>query len=143
MASSIPPSVTNFMPWTPLNFFGNAADRLLKTYTTLWATAYYTNSSGAAVATNNPLFTATFNVAGPFGVTDIPVWVSNRYVYTPAVQRVLQLAANLYDATSTNYYPSVFRPVFERETNGNVFIIRLYASVQRQWSGRSFIGAAC
>ncbi len=32
--------------------------------------------------------------------------------YTPAVHRLLQLAANIYEATSTNSYPSVFRPIF-------------------------------
>lgn len=31
--------------------------------------------------------------------------------YTPAVNRLLQVTANIYDATTTNYYPSVFRPV--------------------------------
>ena len=120
-----PPSVTNFMPWTPIAFFANAADRLLKAYTTQWATAYYTNNAGVLFATNNPYFLATFNMTNAFGVTHIPVWVSNRYVYTPAVQRLLQLAANIYDATTTNYYPSVFRPVFSMSVNGfytNVFI---------------------
>ncbi len=44
--------------------------------------------------------------------------VSNRFVYTPAVQRVLQLAANIYDATTNRSlalgadFPSVFRPTF-------------------------------
>jgi len=32
--------------------------------------------------------------------------------YTPAVNRLLQVTANIYDATTTNYYPSVFRPQF-------------------------------
>jgi hypothetical protein len=32
--------------------------------------------------------------------------------YTPAVNRLLQVTANIYDATTTNYYPSIFRPVF-------------------------------
>ena len=49
---------------------------------------------------------------------EIPVLVSNQFVYTPAVQRVLQLAANIYDATTNNHFcmganfPSVFRPTF-------------------------------
>ena len=67
-------------------------------------------------ATNNPNFVATFNVTNAFGVTDIPVWVSNRFVYTPAVQRVLQLAANIYDASTNSYFPSVFRPLFSRDS---------------------------
>ena len=81
-----------------------------------------TNGGAALLATVNTNFVATFNVTNAFGVTGIPVWVSNRFVYTPAVQRVLQLAANIYDATTTNYYPSVFRPLFTAGTNGNVFI---------------------
>ena len=122
-------SVTNFVPWTPLDFFANAADRLLKAYTARWATAYILTQTASnapnLVAVPNTNFLATFNVTNAFGVTDIPVWVSNRYVYTPAVQRLLQLAANLYDATSTNYYPSVFRPIFGASVSGfytNVFI---------------------
>ncbi|HZF01894.1 MAG TPA: pilus assembly PilX N-terminal domain-containing protein [Methylomirabilota bacterium] len=107
-------SETNFMAWTPLGFFTNAADRMLRDYTARWA---YTNF-GAPVNIN---FVATFNVTNVFGVANIPVWVSNKFVYTPSVQRILQLAANIYDATTTNFYPSVFRPVFTND-NGNVFI---------------------
>ncbi len=39
------------------------------------------------------------------------------------MNRVLQLAANLYDASTTNFYPSVFRPLFEYDRSGNVFIV--------------------
>ena len=127
-------SVTNFVAWQPLAFFTNAADRLLKAYTTQWAVSYYTNNAGTLLATNpNPSFVATFNVTNAFGVTDIPVWVSNRFVYTPAVHRQLQLAANIYDATTNSLgvngnrydYPSVFRPLFSKDQNGfgtNIFI---------------------
>ncbi len=119
-------SATNFVPWTPLGFFNNAADRLLKAYTAQWAVSYFTNNAGALLTMNNPGFVATFNVTNAFGVSDIPVWVSNRFVYTPAVHRLLQLAANMYDATTTNRYPDIFRPVFSRDQNGlgtNIFII--------------------
>jgi len=119
-------SATNFMAWTPLAFFANAADRMLKAYTTSWSTSYVPTNSAPGVtnliAVVNPNFVGTFNVTAPFGVTNIPVWVSNRFVYTPAVQRVLQLAANVFDATTNSYYPSVFRPMFTVSTNGNVFI---------------------
>ena len=120
-------SGTNFVPWQPLNFFMNAADRMLRDYTTQWATTY-TNRNGTLVPGVNPGFVSTFNVTAPFGVSDIPVWVSNRFVYTPAVQRLLQLAANIYDAStnsyypSGSYYPSVFRPLFTSDNSGNVFI---------------------
>ena len=80
----------------PLDFFTNAADRLLKAYTAQWAVIYYTNDDGTLLVTNNPSFVATFNGTNAFGVTDIPVLISNQFVYTPAVNRLLQLAANMY-----------------------------------------------
>jgi hypothetical protein len=47
-----------------------------------------------------------------FGVTNIPVCSNGVFVYSPAVQRILQLSANVYDASNTNFFPAVFRPVF-------------------------------
>ena len=84
----------------------------------------FTNISTAANPTLNPT-----NLPLPFGISHIPVYVNNQFVYTPAVQRVLQLAANIYDATTNSApalganFPSVFRPVFEHDNLGNVFII--------------------
>ncbi|HEY3760951.1 MAG TPA: hypothetical protein VGN23_04325 [Verrucomicrobiae bacterium] len=117
-------NATNFMPWTSIAFFTNAADRMLKMYTANWSTAY-TNLVVAGVATNlmptlYTNFATTYNVNNSFGISDIPVYVSNRFVYTPAVNRVLQMAANLYESTVTNYYPSVYRPLFT-VTNQNGF----------------------
>jgi hypothetical protein len=71
--------------------------------------------------TNMPFFGMT-NQIPAFGVTGIPVRVNGSFVYTPAVQRLLQLAANIYDATTTNYFPSVFRPIFEHDSLGNIFV---------------------
>jgi hypothetical protein len=101
-----PGAETNLTPWTPLQFFTIAADKLLRDYSQEWQVESPSN------------FVATFNVTNAFGLTNIPVLVSNQFVYTPAVQRVLQLAANIYDATTNNAtaiapdYPSVFRPIF-------------------------------
>src|ERR1017187_8825062 len=55
-------------------------------------------------------------------ITNIPVMVGSNFVYTPAVHRLLQLAANLYDATTNGNHnlPHVFRPVFERDNNPTV-----------------------
>ena len=58
-----------------------------------------------------------------FGVTNIPVYSNGVSVYTPSVQRLLQLSANIYEASTTNFYPTVFRPVFQNDNLGNVFII--------------------
>ena len=56
-------------------------------------------------------------------LTRIQIYPTNQY--TPAVHRLLQVTANVYDATTTNFYPSVFRPVFSRDADGfgtNVFV---------------------
>jgi hypothetical protein len=56
-------------------------------------------------------------------LTRIQIYPTNQY--TPAVHRLLQVTANVYDATTTNLYPSVFRPLFSRDADGlgtNVFI---------------------
>ena len=53
----------------------------------------------------------------------IEIYPTNQY--TPAVNRLLQVTANIYDATTTNFYPSVFRPLFSRDARGfgsNLFI---------------------
>ncbi len=68
-------------------------------------------------------------------VTNIPIYEdpaqfggTNINYYTPAVHRILQLAANLFDATTNRFidggptnYPTVFRPIF-RSQNGIVTI---------------------
>ncbi len=72
-------------------FFLNAADRLIRTYT-----------------------------GNKFGVTNIPVYVGGTNWYTPSLHRLLQVAANLWDATTNRAFPdgapfpTVFRPQFER-----------------------------
>jgi hypothetical protein len=100
---------TNYQAWTPLGFFTNAAARLLSTQPELSFIRY-------------PDYFYPY-----LGITNIPVYPTN--YYTPAVHRLLQVAANIYDA-STNYIkgnrnltnlPSVFRPVFRR-TNDMVVI---------------------
>ncbi|HAV62073.1 MAG TPA: hypothetical protein DCY13_06875, partial [Verrucomicrobiales bacterium] len=101
--------------WEPLAFFTNAADRMLRSQA-------FVGADGRMIC-----------------LTNIMVWPTNNY--DAAVHRVLQVAANLYDATGqTNYlnvvpgqpqYPTVFRPYLRKEfINGftNVYI----AGYQRQ-----------
>jgi len=64
-------SATNFIPWRPIDFFTNAAARLL-----------------------GDAFPSDPNV----NISHIQIWPTN--YYTPAVHRLLQLAANMYDATT-------------------------------------------
>jgi len=149
----IPGAETNFVTWTATNFFMAAADQMLRLYTTNWflssisttnpfttltnsylATYYgliYTNpiildQSGQITGlTNAPLWGMT-NQIPAFGIADIPIMINSNFVYSPAVNRLLQLAANIYDAVyytnhyfpvagsySTPYLPSVFRPIFD------------------------------
>ena len=121
----IPGAETSLIPWTTeknvfmngalvsgsLKFFTYAADRMLRTYSTNWL----------AADSNN--FVATFGITNTFGVTNIPVFVNGRLVYSSAVNRLLQLAANMYDATTNTFFPSVFKPVFSEDAAGNLFII--------------------
>jgi hypothetical protein len=85
-------------------FFTNLVDRLLTTYSQEWIASDYVD------------FTNRFQVDRAFGVTNIPVFVKGHMVYSPAVHRVLQMVANIWDAKpNTNVlsgYPTVFRPYF-------------------------------
>jgi hypothetical protein len=106
-------SATNFLGWHAVDFFTNAAIRLL-------ANAGYTTGVG----TTNILR----NNGGPTGI-HVQIYPTN--LYSPAVHRLLQLAANIYDAstnrnfgqpTATNGFPSVFKPLFEK-AGTNLFIV--------------------
>jgi hypothetical protein len=96
-------SPTTFVPWQPIDFFTNAANKMLA-------------DAGFA-----------------FTTTNIQVYPTN--YYQPSVHRLLQVAANIYDATTNRpaqqppFPPSVFRPLFRRASLGpglpatNVFIV--------------------
>ena len=132
---------TNLVPWVPQNFFLAAADKLLRLYSTNWFqsspsnylyTYYglvtdYNDPSGYGL-TNYPIFGLT-NQVPAFGVGNIPVLVNGRFVYSPAINRLLQLAANVYDASTNgnNNLPHVFRPIFGRDNNGDIFIVSYLA----------------
>ena len=83
---------------------------------------------------NVPLYGMT-NQMPTFGITNIPVYINSNFVYSPAVNRLLQLAANLYDATTNGpivngiplNLPHVFQPVVEHDAYGNVFIVSYLA----------------
>jgi len=77
-----------------------------------------TDAVGFFTTVADKLLRSTFS----FGITNIPVLTNGVFVYTPAVQRLLQVTANLRDASTTNFYPTVYRPIFYRDPSGNVFI---------------------
>ena len=78
---------------SPIQFFTNAANRLLR---------------ALPPAYENP------------SISNIPIYPTNHY--TPGIHRLLQLAANLYDATTNRvdlknespFMPHVFSPIFRR-----------------------------
>jgi hypothetical protein len=111
---------TNFenwdkVPWGKVEFFTNAANALLSTLTNTPAPANYPGYTNLTA-------------------THIPIYPTN--YYTPAVHRMLQLAANIYDATVNPQFqansplspPTVFKPLFE--LNGNEIYIKGYTNVE-------------
>lgn len=63
-----------------------------------------------------------------FGATNIPIAPTNEY--SPAVHRLLQIAANIWEGTRTNEFPSVFRPLFADTDQG--LIIRGFTNDNRR-----------
>jgi hypothetical protein len=136
----VPNAETNMALWQPGNFFNAAADKMLHAYSAEWYESspsnyihtyygisqtlptppytYFTNIDGMQVT--NIAYGGQTNQIPAFGVTNIPVYVNGTFVYTPAINRILQLAANIYDSvtwtndplTGISNYPSVFRPIF-------------------------------
>jgi hypothetical protein len=49
-------------------------------------------------------------------LSEIQIAPSNQY--DAAVHRIFQVTANIYDATTTNAFPTVFRPLFQTRSNG-------------------------
>ena len=83
--------------WSPITFFTNVADRLIR---------------DAVRGTNR--FAGLF-IPNGFSITNIPVYPTNHY--TPALHRLLQLSANLYEATRPDPRPVIFRPLLFKEGN--------------------------
>lgn len=120
---SLAQSATNFYPWNAVDFFTVTANRLLE------------NAGFDAASQTNP--------AARISVNHIPIYPTN--LYTPAIHQILQLAANIYDATTNQAFrtlgassarpvlPTVFRPLFARtNSNGNVYVyISGYEEVER------------
>ncbi len=98
-------------------FFTNAVDRLVRKYTADW------------LARDRRGYTNLFGTNVTFAGGSIPVLVNGHFTYTPALHRLLQVAANIYDAVyPTNDFarppnqirrplPTVFRPIFNRVGN--------------------------
>jgi hypothetical protein len=84
--------------------------------------AIETSSAAPPISTDSPICFFT-NVAAcllssemNLNSTQIEIYPINQY--TPAVHRLLQVTANIYDASTNSYFPSVFRPLFTRDQGG-------------------------
>jgi hypothetical protein len=81
------------------------------------ATAFFTNVASHLL-----------QAEGKPPLTHIVIYPTNQY--TPSVHRLLQITANLYDAATNRFvtnnstlaWPTVFRPLFRADTNGQIFI---------------------
>ena len=94
-----------------LCLFTRLADHMIRYSTAQWCAqsfSAYTNTFGG--------------ITNSFSITNIPVFVNGAFVYSPAVNRLLQLSANVCDASTNSFYPSVFRPRFSKDVDGNIFI---------------------
>ncbi|MEO7298708.1 MAG: hypothetical protein ABI042_09055 [Verrucomicrobiota bacterium] len=126
---------TNFVDWTAVQFFTNVAARLFKDNLVALPVSP-TQTNFYLFNTNNP---ANLVRAG-FSYANIQIYPTNEY--TAPVHRLLQLAANVYDATTTNKYPTLFRPQvytdagqtiiksFVAETNSQFLSSNIIASIQ-------------
>src|ERR1039458_9673100 len=149
------PSQRSLMPSQPGWF------RLLLCVCTLMATLTLANAA-PILDTGSPVGFFT-NVASRLLSSElnldlmrIQIYPTNQY--TPAVHRLLQVAANIYDASTNRYYdnstpltplPTVFQPVFDVE-NGNVYITNfvevtdtsIFTNTLRSLNGASNVVAA-
>jgi hypothetical protein len=113
--NNLPPYyATNLVPWTPTDFFHAAANRLIRTTRTTNVLFLTTTSGGRLVVTN--FYLGENLVRSRLATTNIQVYPFNEY--SPSLHRLLQVAVNLYDATTNRassaypYLPTVLRPAF-------------------------------
>lgn len=103
---------TDFVPWTPEEFFHTVADRLLRDH------RFGNHENGLLSVTNLMVYPTNF--------------------YTPAVHRLLQMTLNIFDATTNRgalypYYPTALKPIFHTPDNGSNVFIRGYQEVPRNY----------
>lgn len=111
---------TNLVDWQPLDFFLTAAGRMINASRVRTSVL---DAGGQPVPVD--LLGDTL-VRTNFAVTNIMLYPVNEY--TPTVHRLLQLAVNIYDATTNRtalsdapHLPTVLKPTFE-VVDTNIFI---------------------
>lgn len=137
---------SQFLTWTPSNFFMTVADRLLKqTFSNISpddlfsqnVASWYSPTGLVRVMPKPPLtqlYASNLFELTSISATNIPVYPTN--YYNPTVHRLLQLSANLYEATTNRFgpprntlppnhaalFPSVYRPILAKRANNHVVI---------------------
>lgn len=129
-------SPTNFLQWRPIEFFTNAAERLVN------RALVSTNLTNAAGQLYPEKSLDGYLVGTNFTFTNIQIHPTNHYTATPVLHRLLQLSANLYAATTNEAVgnrltnaPYAFRPQFSRISayNTTIVIISGYVDVSTNW----------
>jgi len=112
-------SPTNFLSWTPTEFFNTVANEMVrKEFSSL-----RTNLGIADISlTNYPVFVNGSTRLIIPGVTNVPL-------YHPRLHQILQLSANICDATRADkageafpYLPTVYRPVVEITSTNDIYL---------------------
>ncbi|MGO8701587.1 MAG: hypothetical protein ACLQVY_28220 [Limisphaerales bacterium] len=139
------PMPTNLVSWAPITFFTNAADLLLRSQEFVMATNIYpVFAANGSVANYIPYYGAVH-----FGITNIPIYNSTNPTvrYSAKIHRMLQLAANIYEAANgtnfdrnmgvgTNvYYPHVYRPQFSVQNYGTNYTVTITNYVEMAQTG--------
>ena len=81
--------------------YGNISMGLVTNYQSWAPVQFFTNVANRMLA----------QAGYTFDVSTIQLYPTN--YYTPSVHRILQLAANIYDATTNSPFPSVFKPIIQ------------------------------
>ncbi len=120
------PMPTNLVDWTPLGFFTNAAELLLRSQGFTF-TNYQRQQDGSLQPTTL--------LTGYFGATNIPIFrFANPGIrYNEAVHRVLQLAANIYSTTVTTNTNSPYR--HRRAAGASSICISTAVLTSQRWHG--------
>lgn len=130
-----------FTNWTAFEFMNIVGDALLtnefypRGITNLGlingrsVPVYHRGSAYGIFATNRPPPAGfTNDAAYPWIQTASPLLA--HALYSPRIHQLLQMTANIYESTvgsktleDAPYYPSVFRPIFKGEANGDISIV--------------------
>ncbi|HXG46717.1 MAG TPA: hypothetical protein VNO52_03765, partial [Methylomirabilota bacterium] len=122
-------AATNFVNWSPRALFMTIADRLLRQEFTFGVTNIPILTEVNVPGLGNLRTTRILPVAGHTNLGHrFDLIGPGKPLYSPRVHQLLQIAANICDATmgpkateGFPYYPSVFRPLFRFENN-NIYI---------------------